>query len=238
VKTPDTVRVQKLISRYGYASRRKSEELIREGRVRVNGVLVKELGLKVPCNAIIEVDGDVINREIPQVYLLLNKPEGYLCSKHDPLKRRLIYDLLDKEYKEYGVFSVGRLDYRSEGLILLTNDGYFANRITHPSNNILRRYVVRTNGKIQYNLIAKWKDGIYIKGEKYRIAGFKKLGDMKVSITLYEGKNREIRRLFEHINLEVAGLKRVAVGAVELGDTPVGKFRHLTNSELKALTGK
>ena len=238
MKTPDIVRIQKLISHYGYTSRRKSEDLIREGRVHVDGAKVKELGLKVPRNALIEIDGCIINRDIPNIYFLLNKPEGYLCSKHDPLKRKLIYDLLDDKYKKCGVFSVGRLDYMSEGLILFTNDGYFANRITHPSNNILKRYEVRTNRKIPYNLIAMWKDGIYIKEEKYRIVAFKKLDPKLVSITLNEGKNREIRKLFEHIHLRVVKLKRFAIGPLELDDTPVGKIRHLTNIEVKILIGK
>ena len=239
MKTPDMVRIQKLISHYGYTSRRKSEDLIREGRVYVNGHKIKELGLKVPKNVLIEIDGCIINREVPFIYLLLNKPEGYLCSKRDPLKKRkLIYDLLDEKYNKYGVFSVGRLDYMSEGLILLTNDGSFANKITHPSNNIPKRYEVCTNRKIPYNLIAMWRDGIYIKGEKYRIVDFKKLHSNKVSITLNEGKNREIRRLFEHIHLKVVKLKRVAIGTLELDDTPIGKVRHLTSNEIMLLIGK
>jgi 23S rRNA pseudouridine2605 synthase len=239
VKTPDIVRIQKLISHYGYTSRRKSEDLIREGRVYVNGYEVKELGLKVPQNALIEIDGCIINREIPSIYLLVNKPKGYLCSKSDPLKnRKLIYELLDEKYNNWGVFSVGRLDFMSEGLILFTNDGHFANWISHPSSNILKRYEVSINRKIPYNLIAMWRDGIYIKGEKYRIVDFKKLHSNKVSITLNEGKNREIRRLFEHIHLKVVKLKRVAIGPLELDDTPVGKFRHLTSDEIMILIGK
>jgi 23S rRNA pseudouridine2605 synthase len=141
-------RIQKLISRYGFASRRKAEQLILDGRVRVDGVRVSRLGAKADESAVIEVDGRVINREKKNVYLLLNKPRGYLCSRSDSRGRRLVYDLLPDEYRGEGVFSIGRLDHDTEGLLLLTNDGEFANQVGHPSGGLVKKYLVETRRDI------------------------------------------------------------------------------------------
>lgn len=229
------VRLQKLISHYGYTSRRKAEALIKEGKVRVNGVVENKLGVKVPGHSLIEVEGKIINKITPQVYLMLNKPPGYLCSKNDPFNRKNIYDLFNDKYKNTGIFSVGRLDYMSDGLLLVTNDGNFSNTISHPSSGILKKYEVTTDKNILYKSIAVWKNGIYIKGIKYTIKDFLKITLKKVIITLGEGKNKEIRRLFKHINLDVVKLKRIAIGPLELGDLPVGKYRELLEEEVKKL---
>lgn len=231
----ETIRVQKLISRYGYASRRTAEDLITEGRVRVNGTVVRELGLRVAEDAVIEVDGRVINREIPRVYLLLNKPRGCLCATRDRFGRPTISNLLLEMHKELGIYNVGRLDYDSEGLIILTNDGDFAHSVMHPSGNTIKKYEVTVDRNIPYNLIAKWKNGVYIKGEKYQIVGFEELEPRKTILSLIEGKNREIRRLFEHINLRVVRLKRTSIGTLELGSLPPGKYRNLTPHEIRKL---
>ena len=216
------VRLQKLISHYGYSSRRKAEELIMSGRVRVNGRIIGELGMKVPEHSVIEIDGQIINRNIPAVYLMLNKPAGYICSRRDPFNRKNIYSLLAEEYNNLGIFSVGRLDLMSEGLILMTNDGHFSYSISHPSNKILKKYEVTADKDIPYKSIAAWKNGIYINGIEYNIANFKKITSRKVVLSLYEGKNREIRRLFEKLKITIVKLKRIAIGSLELGDLPSG----------------
>lgn len=231
------IRLQKLIARYGYSSRRKAEVLIKEGRVRVDGVVKNSLGTKVLDSSVIEVDGQVINRNLKHIYLMLNKPACYLCSRKDPGKRKLIYDLIDSETVNAGIYSVGRLDYLSEGLLLLTNDGEFAYRVSHPSRGIMKKYEVSTEKKIPYKSIAAWKNGIYIRGVKYIVSDIEKINAIKTIISLYEGKNREIRILFQSIPLHVRKLKRIAVGPLELGDLPVGEYRELTNAEIQKLLG-
>lgn len=229
------IRLQKLISQYGYASRRKAESLIQEGRVKVNGVRTKRLGQKILENAVITIDDHVINRDLPKIYLALNKPPGYLCSKRDPFGRKRIYDLLEKKYNDYGAFCVGRLDFMTAGLIFITNDGYFAQVISHPSNGIIKKYEVVTDKRIPYNLIAQWKNGIYtIEGEKYRISDFKKTAQKRVLITLCEGKKREIRRLFESININIVSLTRIAIGSVTLDNLLPGSYRMLTKREIES----
>ena len=143
------IRLQKLISYYGYSSRRKAEELIIAGKVRVNGLVASTPGIKVPGHSIIEIDGNIINKDIPELYLMLNKPAGYICTKKDPANRKNIYTLIKEEYNHFGIFSVGRLDYMSEGLLLITNNGQFSNSISHPSNEILKRYEVTTDKDIK-----------------------------------------------------------------------------------------
>lgn len=229
------IRLQKLIARYGYSSRRKAEELIRDGRVAVNGVVVKSLGTKVPEDSIIEIDGRVINKPVPLYYLMLNKPPGCLCSRYDPKGRPLIYNLIDKKYIESGIFTIGRLDFMSEGLILLTNDGDFAQKVGHPSGGIEKRYLISTAQDIPYKLIDTWKDGIYIKGKLYRIIDYDRVSSRDIIITLKEGKNREIRELFGIINIKILRLKRIAIGPLKLGKLPPGKVRLLSKREVKMI---
>ena len=229
------VRLQKLISQCGYTSRRKAEKLITSGRVQVDGVIQKKLGIKVSSYSKIEIDDQVIKQNVKRVYYMLNKPSGFLCSKHDPFNKKLIYDLFDEKILKMGLFSVGRLDLSSEGLLLLTNDGLFANKISHPSGNILKKYEVTVNKNIPYKSIAAWKNGVYIKGVKYTVSDIKPISPAKAIITLNEGKNREIRKLFEHIKLDVKKLKRIAIGPLQLGNLPIGQYRELSDVEKKNL---
>jgi 23S rRNA pseudouridine2605 synthase len=232
------IRLQKLISRYGVTSRRKAELLITDGRVRVNGRVVNQLGTKVPDCATIEIDKQVVNRKITPLYIMMNKPPGYLCSKARREGESIIYDLIDKQYEKNGLFSVGRLDVQSEGLLLLTNDGEFAHKVGHPSGGIIKKYLALTDKNIPYNLIDGWKNGIYIKGERLAIFDYKKVSPRKAVISLVEGKNREIRKLFTQIGLNVIRLKRIAIGPLELGPLTTGKIRELTRIELKKLLHK
>ena len=229
------VRLQKLISRYGYASRRAAEQLVREGRVRVNGDLVREMGLRVPESSVIEIDGRVINRTIEKTYLMLNKPAGFLCSRRRESGKPLVYDLLAERYRRNGVFTVGRLDYLSEGLLFLTNDGDFAQKIIHPAGGLLKRYEALTAKKIPYKSIAAWINGVYIKGVRYSISDISPVDGKKVILSLTEGKNREIRKLFEHAGIPLQRLRRLSIGSLELGDLPPGCCRELTADEVRRL---
>jgi 23S rRNA pseudouridine2605 synthase len=229
------VRLQKLISQYAVASRRKAEALIKQGRVKVDGEPVKTVGIKVPIDSRIEVDGVAINRKIPTVYLMLNKPPGYLCTRGEQHDRPVVYDLIDSMYADYGLFSVGRLDFLTEGLLLLTNDGDFAHTVSHPSGGVLKKYEVTTGENIPYKKIAAWKNGVYIRGERYAIHDFRKVTFKKVILTLAEGKNREIRRLFETIDVSIVRLKRIAIGSLELGALPLGQSRELKQDELERI---
>jgi 23S rRNA pseudouridine2605 synthase len=209
--------------------------MILEGRVRVDGEVITILGTKVRDDALVEVDGVCINRHIPRVYLMLNKPPGYLCTTKESDKRPVVYDLIEKKYAPFGLFSVGRLDYLSAGLLILTNDGDFAHSIAHPSGGIVKKYEVLTEQNIPYKLIAAWKNGLYIKGERYAIQDYRKISLKTVILTLAEGKNREIRRLFESINVKVVQLRRISIGSLELGSLASGESRELSHEELKRI---
>ncbi len=228
------IRIQKLIAKYGYTSRRKAEKLIKEGRVAVNGIIIKEPGEKIPENSEITVNGKIINREIKDIYLIMNKPKGYLCTRNDPFKRKTIYDLLDKKYINYGVFNVGRLDKMSEGLLIITNDGYLANKVMHPSNNIEKKYLVECKEKITTKIIAKWTEGIYIKGNYYKIKSFDidEKNPKRVTITLNEGKKREIRELFKSINRDIVMLRRISIANLTLGDLKPGEYKELSKKSI------
>ncbi len=230
----EKIRLQKLIARYGYCSRRKAEELIKEGRVKVNGKTISVLGTKVPIDSIIEVDGKIINRQIKKIYIALNKPPGYLCTRSDDFGRKTIFDLIDKNLLKEGIFSAGRLDFYSRGLIILTNDGKFANYITHPSNNILKEYIVTLDGNIPLHSIESWKYGVVIAGEMYKIHDYEIISSNKARIILNEGKKREIRILFKSIGLSVIDLLRIKIGNLSLKNLKEGEYRLLEEEEIKS----
>jgi len=231
----EEVRLHKLIAQYGYASRRKAEELIKIGAVKVNGITITKLGTKVKADSIIEISGKVINRSVRKIYLALNKPENFICTRSDEKNRPTIFSLLDKKYLEMGVFNVGRLDYRSKGLIFLTNDGTFANVVTHPSFEITKEYEVTTDSDIPYEELKKWTKGSLINREKYKIKSYKKISHNKVLLTLNEGKKREIRVLFNSLNIKVTELKRIRIGSITINGIEEGKYRELTKDEIKCI---
>lgn len=236
----DMERLQKVLSRAGVASRRQAERLVLEGRVEVNGVTVRELGKRVTSRDEIRVDGAIVDPEPESFYLLLHKPVSCLSTKSDPRGRTTIMDLIPDEY--HSVFPVGRLDWSSEGLLLLTNDGEVANRMTHPRYGLERVYAVKLKGLI------KFTDGRFkrlLKGVKVapkqtlRVRRIEPAGRSgKHSwhrFTLTEGKNREIRRLCEAVGLDVLRLKRLSFGPVTLSGLKSGEWRELTPHEVQVL---
>lgn len=231
-------RLQKIISAAGVASRRAAEQLILDGRVRVNGKVVTELGSKADAGKDhIKVDGKLINPRQPQTYIMLNKPAGYVTTMSDPEGRPTVLELL-KGLKTR-VYPVGRLDYNTEGLLLLTNDGDFAHLITHPKHEFPKTYRAKVKGVLEDRRIAELEEGIYLDDGKTAPAKVKKLSKEEVNswleITIHEGRKRQVRRMFDRVGHSVIKLKRVRVGNLALGDLDEGAFRHLDAAEVAAL---
>ncbi len=221
----------------GIASRRAGEKLILEGRVRVNGHFIRLLGTKIdPDRDTVIVDGKII-RARKKLYVAMNKPPGCVCSHNDELGRPTIYQLLPKEWQI--VNSVGRLDFNSEGLIFLTNDGQFALRLTHPRYGVRKKYIVTVEGKVEPAILAEFTRGIFHDGERLKAEKTRLLGSSNsksvVELELAEGKNREVRRMFESQNVSVKRLQRTQIGKIKLGELKIGKWRTLTETEIKTL---
>ena len=231
------MRLNKFLSNSGVASRRKCDELIKEGKVFVNGKQVKELGTVVnEKKDKVTVEGKVISLPSSFVYIKLNKPKGYTCSASDEKGRKTIYDLIDCDER---LFSIGRLDYDTEGLIILTNDGDFANKVAHPKYNIEKEYRVTIEGDIKESELAVMRKGVVIDGERMPSARVEKLSQddkyTKLSVVIDEGQNRQVRRMFEAIGKSIRLLKRVRIGQVRLGGLSRGDYKDLTEEELNLL---
>ncbi len=219
------------------ASRRAAEQIILEGRVVVNGSAVRVLGSKIdPARDEVTVDGKIVKAH-KKHYIVLHKPKGCVCSKADEHDRMTVYELLPKEWQI--VNSVGRLDFASEGLLFLTNDGDFALKLTHPRYGVRKRYVVTVEGKVDGEMLDRFTNGIFHDGEKLKaerawLLSATKSGSI-VELELAEGKNREVRRLFESQGFLVRRLVRTQIGKVKLAELKPGKWRTLTPTEIKTL---
>lgn len=230
-------RLQKQISALGYCSRRKAEELIVKGLVKVNGTIITELGTKVDTNDIIEVEGVTLSKQEKEYYVF-NKPREVVSTTSDDKGRKTILDYFDIDTR---IYPIGRLDYDTTGIILLTNDGEFANLMMKPSSNIKKVYLAKINGILSLEEINTLKKGIKVKGISYNIDRIKvkKIDKAKntsmVEITIHEGKNHEIKKIFEYFNLDVLKLTRLSYGSITLGDLPSGKYRKLSIHEVKVL---
>ena len=231
----ESVRLQKYIASCGVLSRRKAEEAVMAGRVLLNGVPVAVPGVKVnPLSDQVEVDGRICVPEKKRVYLLMNKPEKVICTKYDPRRRKTVFELLPPSYRN--LHTVGRLDFMSCGLLLLTDDGNFTYRITHPSHEIEKEYLIRTDKKIDENLLKNFKNGFSINEISYRIKGYKILkAPNEYTFVLTEGRNREIRNLLNTNSIGVKLLRRIRIGRVELADLEPGRFRLLSEAEVDSL---
>lgn len=235
---PDNkIRLQKYLSECGVASRRKSEELIAAGKVKVNGKTAL-IGDKVDIKKDkVTVFGKKVKAVNKSVYIMLNKPRGFITTMKDERDRKCVNDLV----KDVGVrvYPVGRLDRESEGLLIMTNDGEFANALTHPSKHVPKTYRVTIRPGITKEQIKLFSEGIEIDGRKTLPADLKLIEEQEnrtvVEITLYEGRNRQIRKMFEELNIEVARLKRIKVGNLKLGMLKQGSYRELTAAEVEAL---
>jgi pseudouridine synthase len=237
-----TERLQKLLSIAGVASRRAAEELITQGRVEVNGEIVRTLGSKAdPATDVVKVDGRRLRFDIRPRYLLLNKPKNVVTTRRDPEGRRTVIDLL-KGVREY-VYPVGRLDYDSEGLLLLTSDGDLAARLTHPRHAVERVYEAIVVGSPDEENLEKLRRGIFLDGSRTAPAQVKRAGTVgkgrqqltRLTISLREGRNRQVRRMCASIGHPVRKLTRTRMGPIRLGDLRPGQVRDLTEREVRLL---
>lgn len=230
-------RLQKIIAESGYASRRKAEELIKKGKVIVNGKVVTELGTKASFGDDILVEGKKIEKEEKEYYIF-NKPRGVITSTSDDKGRRVVTDYFNSNKR---LFPVGRLDYDTTGLLIVTNDGELSNLIAHPKNEIEKVYVAKIEGIIKGAEINKLKSGIVLDGVKcipkrVKLKSFdKKSNSSIVEITITEGKNHEVKRLFESVGFSVSKLKRERVAFLSLGNLQSGEYRKLNPKEVKQL---
>ena len=225
--------MQVFLAHAGIASRRASEELIAAGRVSVNGQVVTAMGVKVVPGDDIRLDGVALQLETRFHYLALNKPPLYISSSSDPQGRPLAMDLLPRLQKR--LYNVGRLDYRSSGLLIFTNDGDFAARVSHPSAKVEKEYLVEATGPIPDLLVEQFAKGLEIEKVFYRAVDIERLGRKALRVTLIEGRNREIRRVFSHFHLHPAKLHRIRIGPVLLCRLGPGESRPLTEEELRGL---
>jgi 23S rRNA pseudouridine2605 synthase len=240
----EEIRIQKLLSTAGVSSRRKAEELMAEGRVKVNGKVVTELGTRVnPAKDKVEVDGKAVMQPESFIYLAMNKPPNYISSLSDPEGRPIITDLLPRKMPR--VWPVGRLDWDSEGLIILTNDGNLTNLLTHPSHDVPKTYAVKVQGLLANDspVVLNLREGVRLDdGDVTQPAHVEVVRDNGrntwLEITIHEGKNRQIRRMFEALEHRVMKLRRIAMGPLTIDGIASGTFRSLTHAEVAHLYGE
>lgn len=239
----EIVRLQKYIAMSGAASRRGAEALIGEGRVTVNGKKVDEQGVKVEIGADhVALDGMELKVKNKNYYIMLNKPTGYVTTVSDQFDRPTVIDLVKKDLKDVRLFPVGRLDYDTEGLLLLTNDGDFTYTVTHPKFNTEKTYIAKIKGGVSIKGLNQLRKGVQIDDYTTSPAKVATLtaaeGYVYVEITIHEGKNRQVRKMFEAVGSKVVALQRTKIGTVELGNLPLGRWRHLTSHEINYLMNK
>ena len=231
------IRLQAYMAKCGVGSRRACEELIREGHVMVNNKVIREMGVKVGPDDVVQVDTETIEPADKLYYIALNKPRVYVCTNFDPNEEKYARDLIGIRDNRL-LFNVGRLDKDSNGLIIFTNDGDFANRMMHPKYEVEKEYIVKLDRDVSIDDLNRALDGIYIDMPRpYRIKRYDLMPRTRqfVRITLIEGKNREIRKIFSYLGYDVKSLTRIRVGGVELGDLQPGEWRDLKREEVDAL---
>lgn len=235
------MRLQKYIADCGAASRRAAERLIADGRVRVNGAVVDAMGVEVdPSRDRVELDGRALAVETTKYYIMLHKPKNYVTTVHDDLGRPTVMELVQEIRAR--IYPVGRLDFDTSGLLLLTNDGEFANLLTHPSHAVNKAYIAQTDRAPSKDELAQLERGIELDGKKTAPARATLLREQRnaaeVKVTIHEGRNRQVRRMLEAVGLEVLALKRVSIGSLTLGNLPEGKWRRLNQAEINKLRGR
>lgn len=235
------IRLNKFLAQAGVASRREVDKMIAGGKIKVNGRVIQVLGYKIDDEKDrVEVEGKKIEREEGQVYLMINKPPGYLVTLKDRFQRPTIKQLLPSLGKR--IFPVGRLDYDSEGLLLLVNDGELAYRLTHPRFKVGKVYLVKVKGDLDPSKLSRLEKGIYLEGRKTAPAKIARLSRSSkrnlLKVEIYEGRKREVKKMFDAVGHGVLQLKRIDFGGVRLGKLKTGKWRFLTRKEIDTLKKK
>lgn len=230
-------RIQKIIANSGYCSRRKAEELIKAGKVKLNGEVIRELGTKANYSDQIMVDNHLISEE-NKVYYLLNKPRSIITSVSDDKKRKTVVDLINTDKR---IYPVGRLDYDTTGILILTNNGELANLIMHPKNKIDKVYIAKVKGLVNKEIAMKLSNGVFVDGKKTSKAHVKvKKYDKKsqtsvVELTIHEGRNHQVKKMFEAVGFEVLKLKRERISFLDVSNLKSGEYRKLSIKEVKKL---
>ena len=230
-------RLQKIIAQAGFCSRRAAEKLILDGKVSVDGKIIKKLGTKADFNQKIIVDGKILTSNTKKIYLLLNKPRGCLSTTKDERGRKTVIDLLGENFSER-VYPVGRLDFDSEGLLILTNDGDLTNLLIHPRFEIKKTYRAKISGEITEEKLNRLREGVELDDGLTSPAEICLIDKNIAEITIHEGRNRQIRRMFAAVGCEVKKLRRIKFAGLNLDGVPLGKFRTLTDEEISRLKGE
>ena len=234
------LRINKYLASCGIASRRNCEQLVLDGRVEVNGKKITALATEIDEQVDkVSLDGKKVEPIHKHIYIMLNKPRGYITSTSDEKGRKTVMELLDDKFAGKRIFPVGRLDYDTDGLLLLTTDGELSNRLMHPRHEISKTYVAKIEGEVSEAELNKIRGGVILDGEKTKKCKAKVVGfennESRIEVTISEGRNRQIRRMFETINREVVFLKRVAIGDIRLGGLYRGESRELKDEEIEYL---
>lgn len=230
------MRINKYIASCGICSRRKAEEYILQGRIKLNDKVVKDLAVLVDEKKDkVYFDNKLIEPEEEKVYIMLNKPKGYITTNSEQFNRKSTLDLIHENVR---VFPIGRLDMDTEGMLLLTNDGEFANLLTHPKGKVEKRYIVDVDKIVTDKMIKALEEGVDIGNYITRPAKVKKNKENQIEIIISEGKNRQVRKMCEAISLKVINLKRVQIGSLILGNLKLGKYRYLSKDEIESIKNK
>lgn len=236
----EPMRIARFLAQCGVAARRKAEEIVAAGRVRVNGEVATDLGRRVdPARDVVDVDGQRLRLEQKHFTFIVNKPQGYLVSRGDPEGRRTVYDLLPPDLRDLGARLVyaGRLDYTSEGMLVMTTDGELANRLVHPSTHVEKEYIVHLDRGLTNVELRRLREGVPLDGEVTLPCDVREgRHPGEYVIVLVEGRNRQIRRMIESVGAKVAALKRVRIGALELGNLREGYWKELSAREIGDLS--
>ena len=235
----EEMRLQKYLALCSVASRRASEALILDGRVKVNGKTVTQLGTKVIYGDVIEVDGKEIRPDKKKIYIALNKPAGCVTTASDERGRKTVMEYVQDINER--IYPVGRLDYNTEGLLIMSNDGDFTYALTHPKHEKEKVYEALVSGIVLHGAVDKLEKGVYIDGKKTAPAKAEVIEHRKntslIRIAIHEGRNRQVRKMCESVGHKVLALKRTSIDGIELGNLPLGKWRHLNENEIKRLKG-